>query len=166
MFYKRMVTNIFLSILVFFLSCIAAYGQKPKKCKVEKDSSVPKFRVADFDRGKDSVLLLYVSINSSDITQSNLIALSKRLENIYCKEKEIITTFFDDYSVAQNATLDAISVYFEKTLESSRGEYYLNRNTGEEFVSYSVSSGYLRRGSESKRIKVILSKNNKSDTPP
>lgn len=154
----------FLLAIIFLVNGIN-YGQKPRSCEIKKDKTLVKYKIGSFERG-DEALILHVSLNPNNINEFTLLGISKQLKMIYCKEKEIIVTFFDNQIVARNATLNSMSVYFEKTLESSRGEYYLNRDTGEEFVSYSTSSGYLRTGNDSSRIKIVIGvKKGKQDTP-
>jgi len=51
---------------------------------------------------------------------------------------------FDSYRYAANSTLSDENPYYEKGLESMRGEYYLDRSTGEEFVQFTTIPNYFK----------------------
>jgi hypothetical protein len=146
------------SLLVLILCCSFSYAQKPQKCNAKKENSVPSYKLGSYEGGSNSSFVLRVSLNPSLVNQANLISLAAYLKKVYCKENEIIIGFFDDYQAAKYFTFNENSIYFKESLNSSRGEYYFNLITGEEYLEFTLFGGYLKKESAPKRTKIVLSK--------
>jgi hypothetical protein len=152
--YKRILMIGIYLILSLMLCCNICYSQKPRSCKIEIDQSVPKYKLGSYERGINSILIIRVSLDPQKINKENLLSLSTHLKKLYCKEEKLAISFFDNYKVARHFSLNEDSIYFDMSLDSSRGSYFIDRISREEFLEYTTSSGYLRTGS--KPIKIIL----------
>jgi hypothetical protein len=155
--YIRNNTHYVVALLSILVMANTAFGQKDARlCGAPKRAGIPRFRIGGFDRGKDDVLLIQISLSKNDINQKSLTLLSEFLNERYCKEKEIIATFFDSYEAAKHFTLNSMLPSFNESLNRSWGGYYLNRTTKEEYISYTTAPGYLRTNPDKKVIRVDL----------
>lgn len=126
------------SIISFVL---VTFGQKPKECSIEGLQRA-KFKVAFTSAGE--VFSLRIIIKPKYQTDENLILLAKNLKQIYCKEKVIFATVFDNKKDARDFT-----VYEVKLIpDTLRAIYNLNRDKEKEYL-----------------VRIKLINNKQSETP-
>jgi hypothetical protein len=136
MFWRIILVSVALSIF-----CGISLGQqKPVNCKVQdKEIKVPKYRVGRFwYTVKDpSVLVLQISVDAKHINRDDMISLAKKIKQDYCKEKRLNAIIFTNHKAARDFVFSRESPTLERDLKEMRGGYFLNRDTGEEYVSFS-----------------------------
>lgn len=128
-----------LTTLLVCLSFLTVSGQEPIKCKI-KDKSIGdvQYRIGGFERPTSDPeeppeLLLRISVKPEQINPEYLVLLARNINRRFCKEDRITVAIFDIYDVAVN-----FRMMDEYDLNAFRGEYVLDRTTGEEHVSYST----------------------------
>lgn len=137
--------------LILFSASALAFGQKPVKCKVEKDQ-LPKYKIADWSRGESKLaslppaLLMKTVIKPKDINDGNLIALARHLKQIYCNETRVIIQIFDNKRATQLDPLENI------VAATPRATYFFDREKNEESLKTYVVKNNRQVGTEIKLL--------------
>ena len=145
-------------LMLTFTCCLltptVSSGQKLNKCEV-KDKSLRslKYRIVNTERSFLSTGLPIIGINISvahkDINREFLLRLAQHLNQRFCREERMVVGIFDDPKAARyfNPPVRAV-------LDAWRGEYFLDRRTGEEYVAFSTVPNY--HDNPQARIKIEL----------
>lgn len=154
-------------MLVFIISRIAfivplitvvglTLGQEPKKCRVEKTENIGfKYRVGLTERGGGSLpVIIQISVEPRNINKTDLVALAKHLNKVFCKEQRMEVVIFDSYRYAANFSPSDENPYFLKGLDSMRGGYHLDRPKSEEFVEFTTVPNYFKNYQDRVRIDI------------
>ena len=107
-------------------------GQPSREHLLQTDA--PPYRVASRVeiRGAASLIDLVVSIPPARLTDDNLLALVRLLKGRYCSYEKVIIAIFTNYSAARVFNPDLEDPWFA---EYWRGQYFLDRKTGDESLS-------------------------------
>ncbi len=127
-------------------------GQKPVEGGVKDNSPSPvDYRIAYSERSlSENEIVLNISVKPENINRDFLALLARHLNQRFSADRRIAVAIFDDFKAAKN-----YDIGFPETHDTVRGEYFLDRSTGEEYVSYSVTPNYLKSDPRS-RIKIEL----------
>ena len=137
--------GVVLSLALMFAYCsvvpLTAKGQGPVKCKV-KDKSLRsvKYRVAYSERSTDDgrpSILVFISVKPENINREYLVLLAHHLNQRFCREERLAVAIFVDYNAARYFKPE-----FPEVLDAMRGEYFLDRRTGEEYVGFTTIPNY------------------------
>lgn len=144
-----------LTSILMFQDFSTALGQKPTNCKV-RDKSLRKveYRIGSFQRSnvdpdRPPILTLGISVKPEQINADYIVSLARNLNQRFCKEDQLVVGIYDRYEIAVYFNGD-----FQDDLNAYRGYYFLNRTTGEEYVSFSTVPDY--QGNPQARIKIDL----------
>ena len=84
-------------------------------------------------------LYLYVSIAPEYFIRGTMAQLARQLNKDFPRDQKIIATIFDDERNAQNGIPAGAS--FSLFMETERGQYYLDRVKGYEYIAFSTKRG-------------------------
>ena len=133
------------------------YGQsKYEKCKVEdKELKRVKYYIGYTERSipqndQPSNFIVDISVKPNKINEKDLLLIARHLKQKFCKEDYLIVGIFDRKDVAENYRFNV-----QEARNHLRGEYFLNRITGEEYISFVLIPDY--NGNPQARIKIDLS---------
>lgn len=126
------------------LGCLTVIeGQKLVRCKV-KDIHAPRYKIGSTVRTGESeaqpvsaTLLVMISIKPQHFNRDDMIALARRLNREYCIEQNLTVLIFDNHQSAGHFSASYESETQERDLAALRGNYHINRQTGEEVVLFS-----------------------------
>ena len=144
-----------LTVLLVCQSALAASGQVPSKCKInDKSLRAVKYRIGSYERSRlapegPPVLGIGVSVKPEQINADYLVLLARNLNQRFCKEDRLVVGIYDRYEIAVRFRGE-----FQEALDAFRGEYFLDRTTGEEYVSFTTVPDYQRNYDS--RIKIDL----------
>lgn len=136
-----------IAVSAFALVTTVFGGQEPIKCKSQgKGERMPKYKMGLTFRSKDglngpSVLVIQVSIESKHINRTDLLMLASQFKKDFCKEQRFAVVLLTDHRFAKAFPVEG-TLWYEEWQEALRGEYFLDRNTGEEYISYSTVPNY------------------------
>ena len=146
--------HLFAVCLLLFFS-FSAFGQRAnyKKCKVD-DSHIKsaKYYVGGADRVQET-LGVRISVKESNVNETDLSLVAKRLKATYCNEDELVVLIFVDKVPARR-----FDTTFKSSIDALRGEYVLSKSKGEEYISFVKIPDYFNNAN--KRIRIDL--NNKT----
>lgn len=138
---RRVVLNSALVFAICSLTALTGEGQELVKCKV-KDKSLRsvKYRKAYSERstvnGRPSILIC-ISVKPEEVNREFLVLLAHHLNQRFCREERLVVAIFIDYKAARY-----FNPNFQNVRDAWRGEYFLDRRTGEEYVSFTPSLNY------------------------
>ncbi len=157
MMIKRTILISYLLLVPFIVvNMKPSYGQELKRCNVKiKQPDIPKYRLGRTERiDETDSILIQISVNPQNVNREDLVKLASYLNKQFCKEKRFTVVIFDNPTSAKHFRADALAPNFEEGLESMRGEYYLDRTTGEEYINFSTVPNFFK--SKESRVKVNL----------
>jgi hypothetical protein len=132
---KRALRSATISFLVAML--VGAASGQNSEVKI-KNAAAPKYKIGLKYRTVKSqalpaplVLVLQISVNPSAFNRAAMISLANRLKNDFPKEERLHAILFSDYQTAKTFTARN-----DAELAAIRGDYYLDRTTGEEQISF------------------------------
>ena len=140
-------------------------GQKKiVRCKLQgKDMKAPDYKLGVTYEGPSRVpwkeeditpmSIVHISIDSKNVNRDDMIRLALKLKNDFCKEERLFVVLFDD-SAYINRIYVSVDAFFHKADESKRGYCYLDRITGEEYITYSTVPNYFKN--PEKRVRIEL----------
>lgn len=148
---------VYLSLVLLFASCFPiatlAQGKEPVKCKVkDKILQDVKYRFAYSERSTrqgQPIVALNISVKPENINHEYLVLLARYLNQRFCREERLVVAIFTDYKAAKHFRPD-----FPEILDAWRGEYFLDRRTGEEYVSFTTIPNY--NNNPQSRIRINL----------
>jgi hypothetical protein len=125
-------------MLLLPLGAVTSFGQVDKSMKKQK---LPIYRSAGSEHtvGERKVLLLFISIDLKHLNREDMKALAGKLRCDFPKEKQIQVNIFTNHHSAKTSSINPGSKGYAHNMKAFRGGYYLNRETGEEYVSFSPS---------------------------
>ena len=133
--------------VVLFLMILAVtgivFGQAQNGCIRLTGKEYPRYKVGRSELGgkgdSDQSLLLYISVDPKTLTRDSMIKLAKRIKNDFCREKRIQAIIFDQYKIAKRFVPHPHSKTYAYDMKNMKGGYFLDRTTGEEYISYSIA---------------------------
>lgn len=137
----RVVLNSALMFAICFLTPLMGKGQELVKCKVQdKSLRSVKYRNAYSERstvdGRPSILIC-ISVKPEDVNREFLVLLAHHLNQRFCREERLVVAILIDYKAARY-----FNPNFQDVREAWRGEYFLDRRVGEEYVSFTTNLNY------------------------
>jgi hypothetical protein len=142
-------------VFALFLTAAGAgvnYGQKPVRCPIEnKVTAAPDYRIGRTFRTVEEApsLLVQISIKPGFYEREEIVALAERLNKEFCKEQRLTVLIFDNNRAAKKFDVNELKLYSE----AIRGEYSLDRVSGNEYISFSQDAG-----KPSERLKIVLNR--------
>lgn len=131
-----------------------AKGQEPIKCKVkDKNLRSVKYRYAYSERSTVNgrpTIAINISVKPADINREFLMLLVHHLNQRFCREERLVVAIFIDYDAAKH-----FRPQFPEVLNAWRGEYFLDRRTGEEYVSFITTTPNYNNNPQA-RVKIDL----------
>lgn len=131
-----------LQIIIGTAGVVHAQEAPQNDCpKRETASQAPEYKVAQvlrFDMKKPyGRTEVYISVEPSHFTRSEMVSLAHRLNDDFCKEQKLYVRILDDYDIAVNYH----PVAYERSMfkKAWRGVYSLNRASGEEYIQFSTA---------------------------
>lgn len=126
---KTLIGCILMSVIV-----LASSVQGRPSRKYISQSDAPPYLVARevSIQSPERLIDLVVSISPARLTNNNLLALVKLLKRRYCSYEKIQLAIFTNYSAARAFNPNLEDPWFA---EYWRGQYFLNRKTGDESLS-------------------------------
>jgi hypothetical protein len=123
--------------------CEAQFARAGQKDPGNPCSGAPKYSVAKHQGGYASsggsyTLYQYISVAEEVITKERLVQLACRLRSDFRKEKRMEIWIFTDRQVAERFSFSDKSPTHHQDLMAMRGEYYLDRDKGIEWVKFST----------------------------
>jgi hypothetical protein len=131
-------------------------GQEPRRCTVKEPDVIGfKYRVGRTERGgKKPTAIIQISVEPRHINETDLTALVKHLNKVFCNEPRMDVVIFDSYRYALNFLPGDEDPYYRQGLESMRGGYHLDRTAGEEFVEFTTVPNYFKNYKNRVRIDI------------
>jgi hypothetical protein len=126
---------IYALLVTLGLACFVS-GQNPEKCQIKGDGNAAKYQPGHNLRtveGSPS-LLVHINVKRRAFNRKEIIYLAEQLNNEFCKERKLVALIFDSRAAALK--FDPVTD-LEVYSESIRGEYSLDRTTGQEYISFS-----------------------------
>jgi len=98
----------------------------------------PKYQLADkeFTVESEPTLAINISIDPKHLNQEDMKALAQTLNKDFSKEKKLSVLIFNDYQSARSFVPHPHSPTYKRDLAAICGGYFLNRNSGEEYIYY------------------------------
>jgi hypothetical protein len=112
-------------------------------CQNERVKQAPAYKIGrtlDFSLVKYRPKLeLFISVDPEHINSAEMTALAAQLNRDYCHAPQLYVRILDDFDIASNWS----PVAYERPVfaKAWRGEYRLNRTTGEESINFSTARG-------------------------
>lgn len=119
---------------------------------VDEGAAAADYKIARLIRSSNEGNKVYldISIEPEYFVRDKMVSLARRLNEDFPSEPLIDTVIFDNETAARNYNPVGGSYSISKKLE--RGEYYLDRLRGQEYIKFS-----LKRGNPVDEIKIVLS---------
>lgn len=123
--------------------CEAQFARAGQKDPGNPCSGAPKYSVAKHSGGYASTggpvtLYLNISVAQEVITKERLVQLACKLRSDFRKERRMEFWIFTDRQVAERFSFYDKSPTYHQDLKALRGEYYLDRDKGIEWVKFST----------------------------
>jgi len=92
-------------------------------------------------------LVVFISIDPSNFNERDMMALGKQLNRDFSLEPRLNVFIFSSYNAARRFTPSEESPDYAKSWKAFRGSYHLDRDKGEEDISFSAdpSTPQIRR---------------------
>lgn len=100
-------------------------------------------------------LIINIAVESKLINASDLELIAKHLKERFCNNSRLVVLIFDNKKIADN-----FDTTFKSARDSLRGEYVLNKDDEEEYLSFVKIPNYFENPDN--RIKIDLSAKNKN----
>lgn len=122
-------------------------GQELVKCKGKNDQArnEVRYRLAKHYRTVESqamkhppALVIFISVKERYFNDDDILALAKRLNEDFCQEARLGAFIFSDHGAAEKFTFSEESPDYESSRRAWRGYYDLDREQGEEFITFSA----------------------------
>lgn len=119
------------------------------RCKLQNDHlDAPPYRLgmgyeapAEIPSGAEAVprmTVVQVSVQPDNINRDDLLRLVQVLKNVFCKEERVFVVLFDDPAYIDRLYVSA-QPWFRRAEQSKRGYYYIDRKSGEEYLTFSTA---------------------------
>jgi hypothetical protein len=118
---------------------MVAAQQPAMKCPDLTDRKGPEYRIGLAGHGTkkfEGDLYLFISIDPSHFVREDMLALAERLNKDFCYERRLTAVILDDYYAARHPMRNT-----KEYRDAERGKYYLNRNSGENYIKFSPERG-------------------------
>ena len=134
---------VILATISFLFAGESSFPQENNSRNVQRK---PSYRIGqeEYAGANEKLLLLFISINAKHLNSNDMISLANQLKLNYASEEQIQVSFFTNHKSAKTFSLNSGSPNYSRNMEALAASYYLNRRTGEEYVSFSPE-GYLPR---------------------
>jgi hypothetical protein len=155
-------TNIYwMAAIALIVLTTAEFSRGQRTCADLSKKGYPKYRVAQrsytaTDR-INRTLLLYISIEQSALNSETMLKLAERIKNDFCQEQRIQAVFFDQYKIAKRFVPHPESGTYHTDMTRIKGGYFIDRQTGEEYVTFSA----VGKGLSDERKIIISQKTSK-----
>jgi hypothetical protein len=154
-------------LLTCALTTAAAGGQDHDRCSVREPvkckSKVKTERTFKYKMGLTfrsqralygpAVTVIQVSVEPEHINQDDLLKIAGWLKQDFCKERRLSVVILTDRRYV-DVPPTAGTLWYRDWLEALRGEYFLDKDSGEEYISYSTTPNYFK--SQQSRVKIDL----------
>lgn len=119
--------------IIFALFAVPCLSQEKEisKCKIKSEElrSV-KYYIGSLER-IENTLSIRIAVKSNQINETDLVLIAKHIKEKFCNETQIVTSIFDDKRTAHN-----FDTTFKSAINALRGEYVLDREKGDEYISF------------------------------
>lgn len=170
---RRETFLIAIGLLVYALTTAAPGGQcpgnctgrEPMRCKTDNGSDRTfKYKMGLTFRSKRAlggpdVQVMQISIEPKRINQEDLLKVARWLKTDFCKEQRLSVMLLTDRRYADTFPVGG-TLWYNEWQDALRGEYFLDRESGEEYISYSTVPNYNKNPQA--RVKVNLGRNSPS----
>lgn len=113
-------------------------AQRNMNCRSETNRPAPRYRTGwkTYSVEGPKTLFLAISIDARRFSRDDLMALAQRINEVYCREQRLVVAILDDYRAARAFAPTNEKLWFK---QHWRGDYFLDRNSGEEELSFSTT---------------------------
>ena len=101
-------------------------------------------------------LLIHIAVKDNQINETDLVLIAKSIKEKFCNEMRLVLLIFDAKKPA-----DFFDLTFKTDRDALRGEYVLDREKGEEYISFVKIPNYFENPND--RIKIDLTTINNSE---
>jgi len=108
---------------------------------------------SNFLEGRPPMSIIHISVDAKSLNADDLLLLALKLKKDFCKEERLFAVLYDDPAYIKQIYYSAHPL-FHRAEESQRGYYYLDRKTGEEYITYSTVSNFHKHPEN--RVKIGL----------
>ena len=116
------------------------------KCRPHNDHlNTPHYKVgvsyeapSEIPSGAEAVpqmTVVHISINPDNINRDDLLSLVQVLKSVFCKEERLFAVLFDDPAYIEHIYVP-VQPLFRRAEESKRGYYYIDRKSGQEYLTF------------------------------
>jgi hypothetical protein len=133
-----------LVITSFFLIVpVLSMGQPPVKCTHKSKEHAPRYLIgwSTYSVEGPRTLFLAVSIDARHFSRDEMVALARRIRQDFCHEQRLDVALLENYKAAR-AFVPTKEI--EWSQKHWRGDYFLDRESGEESISFSTAPGKPR----------------------
>jgi hypothetical protein len=127
------------SLIICFLlfEPVLLARQELVKCKYESKELAPKYRIGwrTYSVAGPKTLLLAISIDTHHFSRDEMVALAHRIKRDFCRERKLDIAILDSYKAARAFAPTIEKEWFQKHW---RGDYFLDRDSGEERITFST----------------------------